>query len=444
MRSAAAFAALALFLSLVLSVATYELARWYLLGQRESLAVKQALLHAQVVDGQLNGLVDPTDEEVLSLLLQTKSRSVLRVGSQWYSAVVDLDQSRVPQRLVDATQGGQAYQQRVRVNEQPYFVVAVPLQVVDSLYVEFVPSAEFERTLRTLALVLAGVASMTTVVGALSGWLLSRRVLRPLDSVAASATAIADGDLHRRLDVENDPDLQPVAEAFNSMAEALSARIAREQRFTADVSHELRTPLTAMSSAVALAQRSRTAERTEFAIDVLSDQVDHLRRLTLELLELARVDAGREANDRELVDVGALIRRQAQTLGAVDALEGTDLSPMMFEVNVVRLDRVMANLLENAARYGGGATAIRWCRHHDALRITVDDGGPGVPPGERQTIFERFHRGTAVAAPTDPKGTGLGLALVQEYVALEGGAVWVEDAPGGGARFVVEIPSRRP
>jgi two-component system sensor histidine kinase MtrB len=345
--------------------------------------------------------------------------------------------------MVDGSKGGVTLQQRIRVNGVPYFVVGVPMPALDATYFEFVPAVEYERTLRTLGYVLLAAASITTALGAFSGWLLSKRVLRPLTSVAASAQAMSAGDLSQRLDVGDDPDLQPVAASFNSMAESLEQRIEREQRFTADVSHELRTPLTAMSSAVALAQRSKSEERTAFAIDVLADQVEHLRRLTLELLELARIDAGREDVQRELVDAAFLVARQADLHGAADAVVGEGI-PVVHELSPIRFERVVANLLENADRYGGGPTRVE-CRHvGSTLRLVVDDAGPGVSSAERASIFGRFHRGAATAAAGHPKGTGLGLSLVDEFVRMDGGRVWVEDAPGGGARFVVEIPGGEP
>jgi len=441
-RSALGFALLALVLSTGLSVATYQLARWYLLDQRQTLATRQTVLHAQVVNGQLSGQRVLTDDEILDALARTKGRAVMEVNGQWYSAVVDLNESRIPSELLDATREGVPQRQRVRVNQVPYFVVGVPLPEVNTVYFEFVPATEYERTLRTLALVLVVVASATTATGAASGFVLSRRVLRPLTAVADTARAMNAGDLQRRLDVGDDPDLLPVAASFNSMAASLEARIAREQRFTADVSHELRTPLTAMGSAVSLAKRTVSPERTAFAIDVLADQVDHLRQLTLELLELSRIDAARADDHREMTDIHALAVRQAAAHELDAAIVVSSATPVLHEVNALRFERTLANLLENAARYGGGATRVE-CRHTDGvLQVTVDDQGPGVPHDERTSIFGRFHRGSAEAAPDQPKGTGLGLSLVDEYVRLEYGQVWVEDGPGGGARFVVEIPAR--
>jgi signal transduction histidine kinase len=108
-----------------------------------------------------------------------------------------------------------------------------------------------------------------------------------------------------------------------------------------------------------------------------------------------------------------------------------------------KVERVLANLLENADRYAGGATGIELSAHNGTFRLAVDDAGPGVPPPERALIFDRFHRGTATAgaAETD-RGTGLGLALVAEHCRVHGGRAWVEAGPDGGARFVAEFATR--
>lgn len=438
-RSAGGFALLALVLSVALSVGTYQVARRYLLDQRQGLATSQAVLHAQIIDGQLAGRAQLRDENVLAALAQTRGRAVLLVEGTWYAPIVDLNERRIPAGLLDLVRNDVAGRQRISFSGVPYFLIGVPTSSFEGGYFEFVPATEYESTLRTLAAVLAIGATVTTLVGALLGWVLSRRVLRPLRRAAETAQAMSDGDLQQRLEVGDDPDLLPFADSFNTMAESLEARIAREQRFTADVSHELRTPLTAMGSAVALARRSGSRERTEFAIDVIADQVDHLRRLTLELLDLSRIDAHRIETALDPVDVTRIVARQAELHGAVHAVV-TPAQPVLHVVDPVRFERVVGNLIENALRYGGGATRIECARQGTVVRLTVDDAGPGVPLDERTSIFGRFHRGSAEAPPGLPKGTGLGLSLVDEFVRLDGGRVWVEDSPDGGARFVVELP----
>jgi signal transduction histidine kinase len=107
-----------------------------------------------------------------------------------------------------------------------------------------------------------------------------------------------------------------------------------------------------------------------------------------------------------------------------------------------RLVRVIANLLDNAARYGGGATSVSLRRVDEGVQVAVEDEGPGIPPDERELVFSRFARGGGAGRRGSGDGVGLGLALVAEHVRLHGGRVWVEDRPDGkeGARFVVELP----
>jgi signal transduction histidine kinase len=103
----------------------------------------------------------------------------------------------------------------------------------------------------------------------------------------------------------------------------------------------------------------------------------------------------------------------------------------------------MANLIENANRYAGGPTRVEISGNRAVVRLAFEDAGPGVPEDERRAVFGRFNRGSAEADPSLPKGTGLGLALVEQHVRLHGGSIWIEDAVGGGARFVVELPRWR-
>ena len=106
----------------------------------------------------------------------------------------------------------------------------------------------------------------------------------------------------------------------------------------------------------------------------------------------------------------------------------------------VRLERVVANLLDNARRHGKGLVRLGVLRHEGRARIEVDDAGPGVPADAREHVFERFARGSPADREATDSGAGLGLALVSQHVRRHEGHTWVEERPGGGARFVVELP----
>ncbi len=424
-----------------MSTATYQLTRWYLLDKREALADRQVMLNALVVKGQLGtGTLEPPDI-LETLQSNTQARAVIRFQDQWYSVVVELGESAVPQELVTLVDANGAARQRVRVNGEPYFAFGIALPGRDAVYFEFVSALEYERTLDVLAQVLFAAASITTIGGALAGWIVSRRVLRPLVTVAASARKISDGDLTHRLDVGGDPDLQPMAEAFNEMAGTVEARIDREHRFTADVSHELRTPLTAMGAAVNMANRSELTERGKYAMEILGQQLDQFTRLTLELLEIARIDSGVAVLEINDVDVAKVIEGVlAQASVEPSRLRVETGRPCIIRLDGTRFERVMANLVENADRYAGGVVQVTVVQDANLLTVMVDDDGPGVPESERLAIFGRFSRGSMAQPEDKPKGTGLGLALVDEHVKMHGGRIEVVDAPSGGARFIVTIP----
>jgi signal transduction histidine kinase len=379
-----------------------------------------------------------------SVLLGLAGEGVLiESAGKWYGSTVQFNQDTLPTDLLRQVSDGHIAQQRTNIAGEPQLAVGVPLPAANARYFEVASLGELERTLQILAGSLVAAATVTTVAGAAIGLYASRRALRPLRVVASAAVGIARGRLDTRLDSDGDSDLAPLVSSFNEMAEALEDRIAREARFTSDVSHELRTPLTAMSAAVSMvsARRDDLPERTRSAVDLLARQTEYFERLVLDLLEISRFDAGVAELSLERVDLGALVTQVVRVLAGDEVEVDVGPQPIAIRVDKRRLERVLANLLENASRYAGGPTRVGIERAGAWVRITVDDAGPGVPDAERRTIFQRFSRGTAPVRPGKPKGTGLGLSLVSEHVGLHGGRVWVEDAPERGARFVVELPA---
>lgn len=430
---------LALVLSTALAVFSYELTRYYLLDQRETAARRQAFQNARSLRDVLPAFDRAPGDALNSVQTSTDGGAVARVGEEWFGTSIGLGRRSVPPAVQVVVDEGAVGYQRAVISDHPYVVVGVPLPAVDATYFEFVSLAELSRTLDAMFGALAAAAVATTVAGALIGAYASRRVLRPVQDIAGAAGKIGEGSLER-LEVEHDPDLAPLVTSFNNMVAALQSRIERERRFASDVSHELRTPLAAMAASVNVTRRQVSTASGRAAIEELQTQVDSFTRLVLDLLEISKAEAGvtvlqRERSDmRELVRaVLAATRREEVELDACDG-------PALADIDRRRIGQVLTNLLDNADRYGGGAVTVGVHDGGDSIRLTVDDRGPGVPEHERAYVFERFARGGAATGPGSPAGTGLGLALVGEHVRLHGGQVWVDDAPSGGARFVVEIP----
>jgi signal transduction histidine kinase len=262
-------------------------------------------------------------------------------------------------------------------------------------------------------------------------------VVAPLDGIATASARIAGGDTGARLASTRDPDLSVIVGSFNAMVEALQERWERDARFAADVAHELRSPVTAMMTTVDVLEQDATRpDQRGRSVQLLRREVDRLSRALEQLLALGRLEAGVDDARRERLDLAELVTNTlVQTRRPADLLardRGLEVSG-----DKASLHRAVVNLLDNADLHGGGVTRATVGRQGSWAVLDVDDAGPGVAPGDRQRIFERFARsGSRDARP----GTGLGLSLVAETARSHGGDVHCEESPDGGARFVLRLP----
>jgi signal transduction histidine kinase len=336
---------------------------------------------------------------------------------------------------------------RVSIDGEPELLIGVPLPDVDGLYFEFVPLADAENTLESLSTSLFGAALVTTLAGAAVGWWASRRTLRPLADVSMAAEAIAGGHLETRLGAAHDPDLGVLVTSFNHMAQVLEERIEQDNRFASDVSHELRSPLMTLSASIEVLSSRREEmpdASAQAAVDLMVADVARFKQLVEDLLEISRFDAGAARLDLSDIRPGELTTQSVAWSQSPDVPIELDaeLAGAFIRADKRRLVRVITNLLDNARKYGGGATRVQVHKVPDGIQWAVEDGGAGVPDDERELIFDRFSRGAGSNRRAGSEGVGLGLSLVAEHVALHKGSVWVEDRPDGesGARFVVELP----
>lgn len=446
------FALIALFAGLVLIGVTYGFARNSLLDERSTSAKQQAFDNAAAVADQLDTvLVDPAARSIgdyfeNELRTEPGGFAVLSSGNPASPRTQTeiLSVSDLPDELVNRVRNQGSGLEYTQVGGGVFVVVGVYIRRHDTGYFEAFPADNEGSTLTALltALALGGLGTM--VLATLFGFSTSRRLLRPLSRVADAAEDIASGGLDTRLEGESDPDLDRLASSFNDMADAVQTRIEREARFSSDVSHELRSPITALTAAVEVldARRGDIPERTQQALEIVVSQVRRFDSMVIDLLELSRMDAGATDLNVEILDIIDLTHRVAARFGSPDIdVDVHKRTPREINVDKVRFERVLGNLIENANHHGGGALRVEVApSRNKMLRFAVEDGGPGVARSERDRIFERFARGSAARHRI---GTGLGLALAAEHSVAIGGDLWVEDRVGGGARFVFEIPIRK-
>lgn len=439
-RVALAFGLGALLFTGVFATVTWNLASEYMLRQRETSATLQAELNVRLVDASLRSGSEGLGDLLTGLSTDSESTVLLRRPEGWITSGRQVDPAQLPADLRELARQGTPARQRLVVDRVPVLAVTHPVSSAGTAYVELFPLSQLDRVFRFISTVLAAGVALSALLGVALGAWASRRALRPLTELTAAASRVAGGDVSARLPEQGDPDLAPLAVTFNRTAEALENRVRRDARFAADVSHELRSPLTTMANAaeVLVRRRAEISGVAGRALDLLLGETGRFQRMVVDLLEISgdRDDGPSESVD--LVDlVGHVVGVRSTARRPV--VEAADPAPIV-QGDRRRLDRVVANLLDNADRYGGGPVRVAVLRRGDRARVEVDDAGPGVAEQYREVVFERFARGAESGRRGGDGGSGLGLALVAQHVRYHDGAVWVEDRPGGGARFVVELP----
>ena len=310
------------------------------------------------------------------------------------------------------------------------------------------PLEPTDRVLARLRLVLAGVVLGGVLLAALLGRAATRRVTAPLRDVADAAGHIATTeDLGRRIAVTSEDEVGRLARRFNLMLdrleasrEALAGSVAAQRQLVADASHELRTPVTSLRTNLEVLLLDGAglddASRRQLTTDLLA-QTEELGALVTDVIELARGDAvPAELEDVRLdaivVDAVERARRHHRSVTFEVTAE-----PAVLDGAADRLGRAIGNLLSNAAKHAPPGSVVEVAA--GAGGVTVRDHGPGVAEEDLPHLFDRFYRGaTSRALP----GTGLGLAIVRQVAEAHGGSVRAESAPGGGARFTLELPAR--
>jgi len=297
---------------------------------------------------------------------------------------------------------------------------------------------------------ISGIAAVSAVVGAvLLTFLLARTIVVPVRRVAAATRALADGRLSGPALRSGPPELTALADDFNEMARRLEELDRLKDDLLSSVSHDLKAPLASMHETNDLLLEEVLGPLTEDQRNLIrlnQGSNERLSGMVADLLDLSRMEAGAMRYTFQRHDLTLLARTAIRDLAAaasggrvrIDLEAPTD--PVWVDCDEAMMVRVLENLLSNAIRYSPQSACVR-CEvgisGSDRAILSVTDAGPGIPAENKERVFERFYR-------VDSKrkggvGTGVGLAIVKSVVQDHGGHVWVEDAHGGGSRFVVEL-----
>jgi signal transduction histidine kinase len=305
------------------------------------------------------------------------------------------------------------------------------------------PLDDVRETVGSLIAVLAITVPVVAGILAVLVWILVGRTLRPVERIRTEVAGIGSRELGRRVPQPTGRDeIARLAATMNEMLDRLDAANRQQQRFVADASHELRTPLARMRSELEVAQRTTAPGHDDEALlGSLLEEVDHLQRLTDDLLVLARVDAGAPETVAGPVDLDDIVLAEARAREASGAVVDTRrVSAAQVIGHRGELRRVVVNLLDNAVRHATAAVTLTLDEHDGVVTFVVADDGPGIPVDRRADVFERFRR-IDEARTADRGGTGLGLAIARDLVERLGGGISIDGDESDGARFVVTLPA---
>jgi signal transduction histidine kinase len=291
-----------------------------------------------------------------------------------------------------------------------------------------------------------GIALLLSLILA---YVIARWVADPLQQLISAARAFPQGTAVP-VDAHGPHELRELTQVFNAMMTRVQASQKSQRDFVANVSHELKTPLTSIQGfAQAIMDGTvDTPETRKQVAEVIYNEAGRMHRMALDLLDLARLDAGITNLQVSPVDIRALLdgiiekfAPMASTAGvALSAKSAHDLPPFLGDGD--RLAQVFTNLVDNALKFTpeGGSIVLRAVRDRNEIQVAVDDTGRGIPKEDVPHIFDRFYQADSARAGGRHHGAGLGLAIVHEIVAAHGGRISVRSALGQGTAFIVHLP----
>jgi two-component system sensor histidine kinase ChvG len=367
-------------------------------------------------------------------------------------------------REVDtALTGTAATAERVDDRNRLVLSVAVPVQRFTAIYGVLLLSTEggdIDDILRQERATLIEVFAVAFLVMLFSSLYLSGTLAEPVKRLAAAADRVRSG-LGGREEIPNFPErndeIGDLADSLKSMTAALYDRIDAIESFAADVAHELKNPLTSLASAVEMFSRARDDDSRARLLEIVRGDVKRIDRLITDISDASRLDAELSREAKEPVALSRLlatiieIYRMTDNHHGIEFLLRDDLPPdAIVRGRDERLGQVFRNLIDNAVSFSPeqGKVTVTASRNDIVARVTVEDEGPGIPPGNLESIFERFY--TERPGESFGRNSGLGLSIARQIIEGAGGRIYAENRgagnqqganqPAGGARLIVELP----
>ncbi len=387
--------------------------------------------------GQIRSEIATDDDELLFWLNQEAAAKVELSGR---AELVDREDYDVP--VIPVTDLFLLDQRLFEIDGfESNLELELQVHTVDGVDVAFLAEVTDELdALGVVREVLRNVVIVLTVLAGIATWFIAGRALRPVGDITNRVEEITSGTLSDRVpEPAGNDEIGVLARTMNKMLGRLENTDLRRRQFVSDASHELRTPVAVLKSEAEVAKRApESTNLADFSTVVLGES-KRLEGLVEDLLALARSDESRRLTATAAIDVDEIVLEEASRSRPLP-IDQSSVSAGRVVGHDDDMRRVVAHLLDNAARHGRTSVAVGVRTAEGVVQVWVDDDGPGISEGERKRVFDRFVR-LDDARTRDAGGAGLGLAVVHETVTRMEGEVKVDRSPLGGARFLLEFPA---
>jgi two-component system, OmpR family, sensor kinase len=403
------------------------------------------------LERQVRAHADATDARVTLLEWEEKpeGRQLDRRGLDFFVRTDSAEQQAVPQAqalAARAVRTGKTQTGFSSFQDEDIGVVAQPIGPPKNPQWVAVYSRDFEEVAETVSFIRGRVlwaSAAALLIALVGGYFVAHRLAGRVRRVERAATDVAHGHFKEPLPVDSEDELGQLTRTFNDMQRQLREVDIARKEFIATASHELRTPIFSLAGFVELLQDEELDEETrrEF-VDTMREQVERLQKLSVDLLDLSRLDSGSVELHTEPVDLAELTRSVVGEFRPALQDHGTELQMDIAEEGPLadcdreRVAQIVRILLDNALRHTPEGTGVTVSAQRDngAAELTVVDAGPGLPEGSRDKAFERFYTGDAA------RGAGLGLAIARELAERMDGRL-VLDARANSTAFVLSLPT---
>jgi signal transduction histidine kinase len=308
------------------------------------------------------------------------------------------------------------------------------------------PVTELDQARRIFSLVSAVMIPVVLLLVWWIVWVSVGRALAPFALMRRELAQITGGCMSRRVTVpDTDDEVADLARAVNVTLDRLQRFVEAQRGFVADVSHELRSPLTGLRAQLEVALAHPEDEDWPAVARAALSDADRLQRIVTDVLMLAKLDAG-VRTEREPVDLGALARSEAtdRPRKVPVHVQVHDVAhPLIVHASRTQLVRLLTNLLDNAERHAGSEIRIAVYRDGEEAVLEVADDGSGIPPKDRERVFQRFQR-LPESRQRDAQGSGLGLPIARDIAAAHGGTLVAGESEQGGALLTLRLPIKEP